>query len=276
MDEAIGKYDVLGTLGRGAHSTIQLIRRDADKKLYALKVVESANASENKFLEQARHEYRVAQRLNHANLIKIYKLETTKDWLFRVRKIHLLIEHCNGKPVDEFKRLPVSRLIPIFRRVAAGVAHMHRAEVLHADLKPNNILLGPSDDVKIIDYGLARFRGEDKARLQGTPEYLAPETANRNIISEKSDIYNFGATMYRLVTWLFPPRSITDAGTFRMDAKTFQKMIKPVADVNPDAPPELCEIIQRCLSFHPQKRPDKVSEIQTILERLEEKIEGRP
>src|SRR5262249_27767871 len=159
----------------------------------------------------AQHEFRVAQRLNHPNLIKIYTMEATRDWLFRVRVVHLLIEYCSGKPVDEYKRLPVPTLIRIFRRVAAGMNHMHRAEVFHGDMKPNNILLGPTGDVKIIDYGLARIRGEDRGRLQGTPEYLAPETANRNIVSDKSDIYNFGATMYRLVTWQHPPRSITDA-----------------------------------------------------------------
>jgi len=82
----IGKFQVLGTLGTGAHSAILHIRRSEDSKNYALKVVPISGADDNKYLEQAQHEFRVAQLLDHPNLIKVYALETVKDWLFRVTK----------------------------------------------------------------------------------------------------------------------------------------------------------------------------------------------
>src|SRR5438034_5761606 len=84
---AIGRFTVLGTLGQGAHSSILHIRCASDGKQYALKVVPIKTKAEHKFLEQAKHEFRVAQMLDHANLIKIYALETPRDWLFRVRKV---------------------------------------------------------------------------------------------------------------------------------------------------------------------------------------------
>src|SRR5438309_8207727 len=87
---SIGKFSVLGKLGTGAHSTILHIRRHADSKQYALKVVPIGGRDEVKFLEQAQHEFRVAQMLDHANLTKIYALETARDWFFRTRKLHLL------------------------------------------------------------------------------------------------------------------------------------------------------------------------------------------
>src|ERR1700756_4423103 len=94
--DKIGKFQVLGTLGTGAHSTILHIRRNADAKHYALKVVPIHGPKELKFLEQARHEFRVAQMLDHPNLIKIHALEVKRDWLFRARKVHLLIDFVNG------------------------------------------------------------------------------------------------------------------------------------------------------------------------------------
>ncbi len=84
----IGKFQILGTLGTGAHSTILHVRRSEDSTNYALKVVPIDGPDDNKYLEQAQHEFRVAGLLDHPNLIKVYALETVKDWLFRVRKVH--------------------------------------------------------------------------------------------------------------------------------------------------------------------------------------------
>ncbi len=161
------------------------VRRTADSKHYALKVVSIDGPSEQKFLDQAEHEFRVSQMLDHANLIKIYALEPVKDWLFRVRKMHMLIEYVNGKPLDEVPRIPVPRLVQVFERIAAGLVHMHRRQVYHGDLKPNNVMLSRNGEVKIIDYGLAWIRGESKGRVQGTPEYMAPETAKSKIVNER-------------------------------------------------------------------------------------------
>src|SRR5262249_7263758 len=89
----IGKFQVLGELGSGAHSSILHIRRSADSKQYALKVVPIGGPDDLKYLEQAQYEFRVARMFDHPNLIRIYALETPRDWLFRVRKVHLLIEY---------------------------------------------------------------------------------------------------------------------------------------------------------------------------------------
>src|SRR5262249_30869264 len=153
--------------------------------------------------------------------IKVYTLETPRDWLFRIRKVHLLIEYVNGKTLDTVPRLSIPRLVQVFAKIAAGLAHMHRRGVYHADLKPNNILLSRTGDVKIIDYGLAWVKGEAKGRVQGTPEYMAPEQARQGMVSEASDIYNFGATMYRLVTWRLPPSTLPTAATAAMTSSTF-------------------------------------------------------
>src|SRR3954465_7262893 len=96
----IGKFQVIGTLGSGAHSSILHVRRSADGKNYALKVVPLDDPEDQKYLEQAQLEFRVAQMPDHPNLLKVYALEPVKDWLFRTRKVHLLLEYVNGKTLD--------------------------------------------------------------------------------------------------------------------------------------------------------------------------------
>jgi serine/threonine protein kinase len=266
--KSIGKFQVLGTLGTGAHSTILHIRRDADSKQYALKVVPIEGPDDQKYLGQAEHEFRIAQMLDHPNLLKIYALEATRDWLMRTRKVHLLIEYVNGRTVDTVPRMPIPVLVQVFVHVAAGLVHMHRRNVCHADLKPNNIMLSRSGDVRIIDFGLARVKGENPRRLQGTPEYMAPEQAKHGIVNERTDIYNFGATMYRLVTWRLPPSAAAEMNDIPIDPKTRRRLLKSVQECNPEAPPALCDLIHSCLEQDANKRPERVSEVYGVLDHL--------
>ena len=275
-DFRIGQFQVVSTLGTGAHSAILHVRRSADSRNYALKVVPIHGKEDHKFLEQAEHEFRVAGMLDHKNLIKVYALETVKDWLFRVRKVHLLIEYVNGKTLDTCPPIPLPKLVQVFKYVADGLVHMHRRKVFHADLKPNNILLSRSGDVKIIDFGLATIQGEGKNRIQGTPEYMAPEQAKHKMVNERTDIYNFGATMYRMVTFRLPPSVVQQEGGLPIDAKTWTRMLKPVKECNPQAPAALCNLIHQCLSFNANERPERMSEVQSELDRLADQLIQSP
>jgi eukaryotic-like serine/threonine-protein kinase len=273
---AIGKFQVLGTLGKGAHSSILHIRCHSDGRQYALKVVPIEDKDDHKFLEQAQHELRVAQMLGHPNLIKVYALEQQRDWLLRVKKVHLLIEYVNGKTLDIVPALSIPRLVQVFQRVASGLAHMHRRGVCHADLKPNNIMLSKSGEVKILDFGLAWIKGEPKGRVQGTPEYMAPEQAKHVTVNELTDVYNFGATMYRLATFRLPPSTLPSPGNPGLTSKVFASLLKPVEEFNPNAPRELSVLIQNCLAYNADKRPARVIEIAEKLKKLEEQLVRSP
>ena len=205
-------------------------------------------------------------------LFRSYALETPRDWLFRIRKVHLLLEYINGKTLDKIARLSIPRLVQIFTQVADGLVQMHRRGVCHADLKPNNIMLTKTGDVKIIDYGLAWIKGEKKGRVQGTPEYMAPEQARQATVNERTDIYNLGATMYRLVTFRHPPPTHVTTDGIKMDAKTFQSLFKPVTELNPRCPPDFADLIHKCLAFNANQRPERMSEIQGALDHLAEEV----
>jgi serine/threonine protein kinase len=167
-------------------------------------------------------------------------------------------------------------MVQAFLAVSEGMVQMHRRGVWHADLKPNNIMLSRTGGVKVIDYGLAWIKGEPKGRVQGTPEYMAPEQVQRSTVNEATDIYNFGATMYRMVTWKLPPSVVPSAESVTLNAKTFEKMLKPVQELNPQAPVALCNLIHRCLRYNAQERPERMSEIQGELDRLAEKLLKKP
>lgn len=271
----IGKFQVLGTLGQGANSTLLHIRRQADSKQYALKIVPIDDPEDKKFLEQAEHEYEIAQKLHNPNLIQIYRLELTKDWLFRVRKVQLLIEYVNGLTLDKMTGLTIPRLVQIFEKIASGLLHMHRRGIYHADLKPGNVLLSRAGDVKIIDYGLAWIKGEAKNRVQGTPEYMAPEQVKKKVVDAKTDIYNFGATMYRLATWRLPPNCVA-AQSMGLNASTFHAMLKPVEEFAPAAPKRLTHLIHKCLSYKPSQRPESMKEVHAELEYMVKKLVRSP
>jgi eukaryotic-like serine/threonine-protein kinase len=274
----IGKYSILSQLGAGAHSTILHITRQEDGRQYALKVVPIHSPDDRKFLEQAEHEFRVAQMLDHANLVKIFAIENQSDWLFRVKKVLLLIEYVNnGQTIDLIKTLSLEKLVHLLVQVASGLVHMHRRGVLHADMKPGNIVVNSrNNQAKVIDYGLAWIKGESKFRVQGTPEYMAPETVTNNIVSERTDIFNFGATMYRLVTWQFPPSLLPQPGTVRVNAKVYGQLLKPVSQFNAAAPKELCDLIHHCLAYNADQRPERMSEVQGALDKIADELGPPP
>jgi serine/threonine protein kinase len=253
-DIQIGKFQVIERLGTGAHSTILHIRRQADSRNYALKVVTVDDPAEDmKYVRQVQHESRVGKMLDHKHLVKIYALEVLKDWL----------------------SLP--RLAQVFQQASEGVVHMHRRGVFHSDLKPNNILLSRAGFVKIIDFGLAQIRGEKTERLQGTPEYMAPETASNGLVNERTDIFNFGVTMYRMVTFRLPPSTVTaEAGGLPLTPGTYKRLLKPVQQYNAAAPAGLCDLIHRCLSYESAKRPERMSDVQHELDFLVERLAPTP
>src|ERR1700683_3820621 len=96
------------------------------------------------------------------------------------------------------------------------------------------------------------------------------------MVNERTDIYNFGATMYRLLTWRLPPNSIVSTDGMAMDRKTFRNLLKPVQELASETPPALCDLVHHCLEFEPSKRPERFSEIQGELDHLVEHLARRP
>ena len=184
-----------------------------------------------------------------------------------------MIEYVNGKTLDTVGRIPMTLLVSIFVKIAEGLVHMHRRNVLHADLKPNNVLLSRTGEVKIIDFGLAWIRGENKGRVQGTPEYMAPRQDKRGIVNEKTDIYNFGATMYRLTALRLPPTN-AGGGDALLDSEaaalSSSRCRSAAGSAELAAPSTHCLAFEGCLKSDQTRRRNH-----GILDHLEEEL-GAP
>jgi serine/threonine-protein kinase len=252
-------YRVVSVLGTGAGSTILLITdKTAGGQRYALKVVKRQDADDDIYIAQAKHEFEVSQKLNHESIIKIYDLRVKKSW-FKVTGVELLMEYVQGHTVDELEAPGIDQLILIFNQVAGALAHMHRRGVYHGDLKPSNIMVAEDGRVKLIDFGTAWIKGEEKNRVQGTPQYMAPEQAAERVVDERTDMYNLGATMYRMFTGRYAQQGIPMLGEPHS-----RKLVSPI-QILPSIPGTLNETIMSCLEVNPDRRPAGVFEIKNQL-----------
>jgi serine/threonine-protein kinase len=179
------------------------------------------------------------------------------------------------------QRLPQSHAeaVRIFHEVAQGLAHMHARGFAHADIKPNNILVSEDDHVKIIDLGQACAIGTVKKRIQGTPGYMAPEQAHRQAITEKTDIYNFGATMYwvpvhDVIPTALPPK---DDGNSLFSGALDAEMVdppRPPHEKDSSIHPLLSKQILDCVHLHPNDRPDSMEFVANRLQLIADLLEG--
>src|SRR5262249_3844862 len=106
---------------------------------------------------------------------------------------------------------------------------------------------------------------------------MAPEQTKHSLINERTDVFNFGATMYRMVTWRLPPSTVSEEdGGLPISAKIWTRMLKPVDEYAPNAPPALVELIHRCLSFDASNRPERMSEVQGALDHIIDAVVTSP
>lgn len=253
----IGSFEIIGELGKGAGSVIYKIKRKSDLKVYALKVVQIKKPDDKKYLVQIEHENKVLSQLDHPYIVKSFGYETTSSW-FRVTGARLLLELIDGQPLAEFKVLPINRMVSIFRRTAAAMAYLHQKGIYHADIKPENIMVIGVKEAKIIDFGLSWTKGEERNRVQGTLEFLAPEQANNKKVDAKTDIFNFGATMYRVLTGKPVPNL---RGTQIRAMSKVDEFVKPLVELVPTIPPELDVLVRHCVRYNPKERPATMNEI---------------
>ena len=198
VTQQIAGYRILSMIGEGAASLLYAVQDPKSKQVYALKHVVKATERDQRFLEQVETEYSLGSRLDHPNIRVVVKLIKHRK-LLKVHALSLLMELVDGTALDKRRPRSHAEAVDIFIQLGHGIAHMHGRGLVHADMKPHNVLLTDKGAVKIIDLGQACQTGTVKKRIQGTPGYMAPEQAHRQAITPKTDIYNFGATMYSIL-----------------------------------------------------------------------------
>jgi serine/threonine-protein kinase len=259
-------YTVIGRLGVGARSVIYKVADPGTRKLFAMKrVVREDPAVDDPCIAQVENEYEVSREFSHKNLRRSVQLFKVRKWgLFALREVGLLMELAEGHSLLERREYAFPRLLEIFKEAAEGVAEMHRRGFLHADMKPHNIIVSPSGPVKVVDYGQSCPVGTVKARVQGTPDYIAPEQVVKGALDQRTDVYNFGATMYWAFTGVNLP-SVLDL-TQGAGRPMAQRSAQTPAQLNPHLPASLDKLIMECCRF---ERRDRPLDMGAVLHRLE-------
>ena len=256
MSEILG-YDVISTLGYGARSTIYAVR-DKANHVFALKRIVKQTPDDQRFLEQAIHEHEIAVKLDHPALRKSFKLIKQRS-LIRTSEILVLMELVDGVTLEQYHTDDLVRLCGFCQQAADGLGAMHRAGYLHCDIKPNNILAVDDSMVKIIDFGQSCPVGTVKQRIQGTPDFIAPEQVLRLELTPATDIFNLGATMYWLFTGKHIPTMIPK-GEPGISLRTDDSIVPP-REVDPRIPAALSALIMVCLDQRPANRPATMAEV---------------
>ena len=260
----IAGYDVVATLGKGAASTLYQVR-DRDGQVYCLKRVVKTSPSEQRFIDQAVCEANVAKHFDSPLLRKVYRLIRQRA-VIRTNEVLVVMEMIEGKTLELVKLSGMTAFCKLFSAAATGLQVMHQGGFVHADIKPNNIMLTGQGHVKIIDFGQSCKNGTIKERIQGTPDYIAPEQVLRRAITYQTDVFNLGATMYWMLTGSYVPTLIPkkDAG---IQLKTEgHGLLRPPIEVDPTVPPALSNLVLDCVQTDPRQRPDNM---QVVIDRME-------
>jgi serine/threonine-protein kinase len=254
-------YEVIQYLGSGARSTIWQVMDRRTSKVYALKRVTRRSAADSRFVQQAANEGQVGILFNHPVIRRIYSVRRIKRWL-SLREIHLLMELCEGQTIQENRPGSVAETVRIFSRVAEALAHMSTKGYVHADIKPNNIIVSPGGDVKIIDFGQSCRLGTIKTRIQGTPDFIAPEQVLRHPLDARTDVFNFGASLYWALTGKPIPTVLPRKGSLTIPVIP---SVQPADKLNSDVPPALSKLILDMIEVQPSRRPSSMNEVTSRL-----------
>jgi serine/threonine protein kinase len=220
-------------------------------------------------LARFRREIDIVARMDHPNVVRAYDVIRTRSQIF------LVLEYIEGNDLATLVRqrgpLPASEAVGYAVQAAQGLAYAHRCGIVHRDLKPANLLLTRDQVVKLSDLGLARFlaHGPDseltmKGQCLGTVEFMAPEQAeDARLADTRSDLYSLGSTLFHLLTAELPLRGSSHLQRLK---QLLTRAPRPLAEVRPDAPAGLAEVVDRLRARDPADRPSSAEETIALLE----------
>jgi serine/threonine-protein kinase len=264
MGDPLPGYRILELLGTGARSKIHAAVELKTGTRFAVKHVVRANSDDDRFFEQMETEYHISSQLDHPHLRRCYHLYRIRK-LLQVREMYLVMELIDGLSLDRARPNRLNTFLVLFQKVAAGLQALHESGYVHTDLKPINIMLARKGIVKIIDFGQSCRIGFRKARIQGTPDYIAPEQVRRMPIDVRTDVFNLGATMYWVLTSRNYPTELR-GHDFRpgIHLAGSDRPIAPI-ELNAKIPISLSNMVMECCRENPAERPADMKQIMARL-----------
>ncbi len=256
-NKALGRYEIMKTLGRGAMSTVYLGIDSKIQRKVAIKTIALANEFDDSELQKAREQFlreaESAGRLNHPDIVAIYDIGEDQNIAY------LAMEYFSGAPLidyaDRKKLLPPVRVLELVARAADALDYAHGQNVVHRDVKPANILYDAATDrLKLTDFGIARLTDTSRTKtgvILGTPSYMSPEQLSASGVTGQSDLYSLGVTLYHLLVGAPPFRA--DSIPQLMDKIIHDKPPK-LTKVRADLPACIDNLMEKALAKNPDER----------------------
>jgi tRNA A-37 threonylcarbamoyl transferase component Bud32 len=248
-----GRYELLQEAGRGATGVVYRAHDNVMKVDIALKMLRPEIASDEEVLERFRKEIVLTLDINHPNVLPMYHLGDENG------RRYLTMKWIDGgtlaEEISANGALPISRVISVSRKLASALEALHAKDVLHRDVKPQNIMIDRSHEPYLTDFGLVRLvGGQGMTRdgvFLGTPNYASPEQASLRRTEQRSDLYSLGLIIYEMAT---ARRTFTADSAGEILELHREKAPPDPRELRPDLPEELAELILRCLEKDPDRR----------------------
>jgi eukaryotic-like serine/threonine-protein kinase len=260
------RYEVLSLLGEGGMGAVYKARDVELSRVVALKVIRPDLARNRAILDRFKQELILATQVTHRNVVRIYDLGEAEGIKF------ITMEYVEGEDLATILhkrgKLPPREAVALIEQVCRALEAAHSVGVIHRDLKPQNIMWETgSGRILVMDFGLAKtLEGERMTQtgaMVGTMEYMSPEQALAGHLDQRSDIFSLGLIFYELLTGQTPFRA--DSALASLIKRT-QERVVPVSELDKTVPPELSQIVSRCLEREVALRYQNASELLADLE----------
>ena len=259
------RYEILELIGSGGMSDVYKAKCHKLNRYVAIKVLKEEFSSDEGFVSKFKMEAQAAACLSHPNIVSIYDVVDEGKLHYIVME---LIEGITLKSyIAQKRRLDVKEAVSISIQVAQGIAAAHSRNIVHRDIKPQNIIISKDGKVKVADFGIARAATSQTITVSavGSVHYISPEQARGGYSDARSDIYSFGITMYEMVTGRVP---FEGDNTVTVALAHLEEPITRPSVYNPQIPVSLENIILKCTEKKPEHRYRSVEEVIADLRRV--------
>lgn len=262
-----GKYRILDLKGSGGMAMVYRAQDIQTGEIVAIKVLKPEHMQDDEIVRRFEIEVKIASTYSHRNIVKTYETGQEDDMHY------IVMEFIDGYTLQEYihwkTRLDIDEAVDIGRKICDALFYAHSHQLIHRDVKPQNILLSRSGGVKIADFGIAKAATMETVTMGGSNalgsvHYISPEQARGGDIDEKADIYSMGVVLYEMVTGQVPFSGDTPVS---VALKQVQEDPRPPRMLQPELPRSLEKIILKAMMKNPLARYDNAREMARDLEK---------